>query len=1259
LDEVHLLNDERGAVIEAIVARTLRMVEASQSRIRLVGLSATLPNYSDVAVFLRVNPKTDLFPFDSTYRPVPLTQQFVGVSDGNPMQCQQNMMIQAYERALQRVQLGHQVMIFVHSRKDTYKTARAFVDQATQGGCLAFFNTDVHSRPALSKAVDKSRSRELQQLFACGFGMHHAGMLRPDRKLTEDLFKEGAIKVLVCTATLAWGVNLPAHTVIIKGTEIYDAKAGTFIELSILDVMQIFGRAGRPQFDSSGEGIIITKQKCLSHYLALMNNQVPIESRFNERLCDHLNAEIVLGTVTNIKEGVSWLAFTYLYIRMVQNPLAYGITHVEMRRDPTLAQRRKDLIIHTAKMLDEARMIRYDDASGNVYVTDLGRIASHYYIQHASIIQFNLLMSGAMSQGEALKVFGSSSEFSNLQSREDEMDELETLRSHGCPVKGKFDLAEHTGKACILLQSYVSRCSIDGFALTADCNYVSSNAGRIFRALFEISLRRGWVTSACTLLALTKAVDRRLWPSQSPLRQVNERLSDDLMSRLEVAKLTLHRIRDMTADEIGAMLHRPAAGREVKALARLLPHLECSVKVVPITRSILRMTVTIQPDFDWNPKFHGGAEPFWIWVEDTENPCIYHSEYWVLARADAGGPQTVTFNIPVFEPLPSQYILRIVSDRWHGCEEVMPVSFKQLMLPLVTANHTKLLPLLPLPVSALADMSFQRLYRFTHFNPIQTQTFHTLYHTDENVLIGAPTGSGKTNMAELAMLRVLRVHKGRKVVYIAPLKALVRERMEDWTKRLGAGGLGLKVAELTGDVTPDAKTLMEADVVLTTPEKWDGISRDWRHRGYVAKVALTVIDEIHLLGEDRGPILEVIVSRMRYISSRTSLPVRVVGLSTAISNAADVADWLGIGSSGLFNFHPSVRPVPLECHIQGFEGKHYCPRMATMNKPAYAAIRAHSSQKPTLIFVSSRRQTRLTALDIVAYAMADDMPRQFLNMTQEEADKHIASAADPSLKQTLQFGIGLHHAGLCDSDRKLVESLFFGCKIGVLCATATLAWGVNLPAHLVIIKGTEFFDGKTKRYVDMPITDVLQMIGRAGRPQFDTLGKAVIMVHEPKKSFYRRFLYEPFPIESALHLVLPEHLNAEIESGTIECLDDAVDYLSWTFFFRHRSPPFYACAFKPFCNPVVSIRYITVQPLCLLLLNLEQAPPNQSFILRSVIYRARTSSRVSRAARFQRNHPAADIVLRQRFATQQLLAAVPRSHCVQVLPQPSYCARVH
>ncbi|KAF6777285.1 hypothetical protein AHF37_08922 [Paragonimus kellicotti] len=120
----------------------------------------------------------------------------------------------------------------------------------------------------------------------------------------------------------------------------------------------------------------------------------------------------------------------------------------------------------------------------------------------------------------------------------------------------------------------------------------------------------------------------------------------------------------------------------------------------------------------------------------------------------------------------------------------------------------------------------------------------------------------------------------------------------------------------------------------------------------------------------------------------------------------------------------------------------------------------------------------------------------------------------------------------------------------ILIATSTLAWGVNFPAHLVVVKGTEFYDGKTMRYVDYPITDVLQMMGRAGRPQFDDQGKAVIMVQDTKKAFYKRFLYEPFPVESCLLQVLPDHLNAEVVAGTISTRQQALDYLTWTFFFR-------------------------------------------------------------------------------------------------------------
>jgi activating signal cointegrator complex subunit 3 len=183
----------------------------------------------------------------------------------------------------------------------------------------------------------------------------------------------------------------------------------------------------------------------------------------------------------------------------------------------------------------------------------------------------------------------------------------------------------------------------------------------------------------------------------------------------------------------------------------------------------------------------------------------------------------------------------------------------------------------------------------------------------------------------------------------------------------------------------------------------------------------------------------------------------------------------------------------------------------------------------------------------------------WLHMTEDELEITLSKVKDLNLKHTLSFGIGLHHAGLPEDDKALVEDLFGQNKIQVLVSTATLAWGVNLPAHLVVVKGTEFYDAETKRYVDYPITDVLQMMGRAGRPQYDTEGFACVFVEESKKPFYTKFLYEPFPVESQLKDSLHDHMNAEIVAGTIKSKQDAVDYLTWTFFFRRlmKNPTYY------------------------------------------------------------------------------------------------------
>ncbi|CAG0914937.1 unnamed protein product [Notodromas monacha] len=1344
IDEVHLLHGDRGPVVEALVARTKRQVEAAQVPIRVVGLSATLPNYLDVARFLWVKPETGLFFFDSRFRPVPLGMTFIGVKSLNTMQQAKEMDSACYEQVKRFVQNGQQVMVFVHARNATVRAATLMRDTAVSTGQAEIFKSEQNAAFSnAQKAVQKSKNKQLRELFDYGFAMHHAGMLRPDRSMVERLFADGYIKVLVCTSTLAWGVNLPAHAVVIRGTEIYDAKYGSFVQLSILDVMQIFGRAGRPQFDTSGHGVIITTHDKLSHFLSLLTRQFPIESSFLNLLADNLNAEVALGTVTNLREAVEWLSYTYLYVRMLKNPMAYGIRYDELEKDPNLVIEREKQIRVAAMALDKARMIRFDEALGYMHSTDTGRIASTFYVKYATIEIFNELLTPFLNEAQLLGTISKAEEFNQIKVRDEELDELDHCKAEWCdlPVPGGSE--NSYGKVNILLQSHVSQHRLEAFSLVSDQAYVIQNAQRIARALFEIVLHKNWPTLTIRTLTFAKVLERQMWAYEHPLRQLSGIVAPEVLDKLDQWKVPIEELRYMDTKEIGQfparlqvpsrkpsgseMLHHQRAALDVKRAAWYVPCIELSATVQPITRTVLRVRVSVLADFTWSERVHGrSGEPFWLWVEDPETNHTYHHESFLLTRKHLVGKSgkddgqrgkdgkedsglQLAFTIPVTEPMPSQYLIRCVSDRWLGVEAVCALSFARLILPERHPPHTVLLDLIPLSIrTVLSDVDpavLQALYpKMSHLNPIQTQMFHLLYHTDKNVLLGAPTGSGKTVVAELAMLRVFGTKpKGAdKVVYIAPMKALVRERMQDWGVRLPSK----RIVELTGDVTPDARAINDAHIIVTTPEKWDGISRSWQTRQYVQAVALIILDEIHLLGEDRGPVLEVIVSRTSFIAAHTQRSLRIVGLSTALANAQDLAAWIGVDGPGLYNFRPSVRPVPLEVHIQGFSGeiyrgqcrgtrglsqfclalsisgvykkihhvadailrvwvfffrfvekisdllhddqlklstsgKHYCPRMLTMNKPTFQAIMTHSPDKPTLVFVASRRQTRLTAMDLITFLAAESNPRQWLRCDERRMNNLLQNVRDQNLKVTLSFGVGIHHAGLHEQDRRLVEELFVSqqiqvrlhyfiyyfifksvvllgrnlhnsiispvspfeseaAKIRVLCcenrpphflsqcglyleywphqhsgvaffaknwgvdphvlvATATLAWGVNFPAHLVVVKGTEYFDGKTKRYVDFPITDVLQMMGRAGRPQFDDQGIAVVMVHDLKKAFYKKFLYEPFPVESSLLAVLSDHMNAEIVAGTVTSKQDCLDYLTWTFFFRRllENPSYY------------------------------------------------------------------------------------------------------
>lgn len=1162
IDEIHLLHDERGSVLESLVARTLRHVESTQEMVRLVGLSATLPNFEDVAAFLRVKADKGLFYFDNSFRPCPLAQQYIGVSVKKPLQRFQLMNEICYTKVMEAAG-KHQVLVFVHSRKETTKTAKFIKEEAMKNDALSkILRDDSASREILQTEAEAVKSADLRDLLPFGIGIHHAGMARVDRTLVEDLFADGHIQVLVSTATLAWGVNLPAHTVIIKGTQIYNPVKAAWMELSPLDVMQMFGRAGRPQFDTFGEGIIITANAQLQFYLSLFNMQLPVESQFVGKLEDNLNAEIVLGSVQSVQDAAAWLGYTYLYVRMMQAPQVYGVPLDAIDSDPLMHERRLDLVHTAAAKLDRHNLVKYDRRSGSLQSTDLGRIASHYYVSYQTISAFNDHLRPTMGDIELLRLFTQADEFKYMVVREEEKMELAKLIER-VPIPIKESLEEPAAKINVLLQAYISKLTLEGLALAADMVYITQSAGRLMRCLYEVCLRRGWAGLADRALTLAKCVARRMWASQTPLRQFKG-VHPEILIKVERKELPWERWYDLSSQDIGELIRFPKMGKALHKLIHQFPRLELAAHVQPITRSLIKVDLTITPDFQWDEKIHSFAEPFIIIVEDADSENILHHEGFVLGAARAEEDSLVSFTLPISEPLPPQYFIRVVSDKWLGCESTLPVSFRHLILPEKYPPPTELHDLQPLPISALRNPEFEALFpKIDTFNPVQTQAFTALFNTDENVLLGAPAGSGKTAAAEFAILRMVQKAAEAKgtacCVYVAPLESVVNERYEDWAQRFGKG-LGLTVVKLTGEAQGDVKLLEKANIAIATPQHWDGLSRRWRQRKAVQGVSLFIADELHLIGGRHGPVLEVVCSRMRYMASQLDVPIRIVGLSASLANARDVADWLGVTSHGLFNFPPIVRPVPLEVHVQGFEVANLEARMAAMARPAYHAVCRHARDgSPAIVFVPTRRHARMAALDLLTHAAADGLPHRFRQASEEDLAPFLDRVKDSALRHALSYGVGYLHEAQSPEESSLVKALFSTGAVQVLVATGPCAWGLSCAARAVVVMGTQYYDITGQGTNDYSVTDLLQMVGRAGRPGTDTAATCVLMCHAPRKEYYKKFLFEPLPVESHLDAALHDAMAAEIVTRTVQNKQDAVDYLTWTFYYRRltQNPNYY------------------------------------------------------------------------------------------------------
>ncbi|KAI0282118.1 Sec63 Brl domain-containing protein, partial [Russula aff. rugulosa BPL654] len=423
-------------------------------------------------------------------------------------------------------------------------------------------------------------------------------------------------------------------------------------------------------------------------------------------------------------------------------------------------------------------------------------------------------------------------------------------------------------------------------------------------------------------------------------------------------------------------------------------------------------------------------------------------------------------------------------------------------------------------------------------------------------VLGAPTGSGKTVLFELAMIQMLTNSSGRgtaeKCVYVAPTKALCAERTRDWTEKFGY--LGIRCCELTGDTAQPSRTIWGevkgANIIVWQAEKWDSLTRSWsNHSQLLSQIQLFLIDEVHVLNESRGSTLEVVVCRMKTRGSG----VRFVAVSATVPNIDDVAHWIASrysnGAAASLQFGEEYRPCQLSRFVYGFpRGKNQNDFLfaQSLNYRLFPLLQQHSANKPILIFVSTRKGVLSTAEHLMAdYNKAVENKHRLPWSLPKRIEKTFQNR---QLEKLAAAGIGAHHAGLEISDKRLVEELFMNKVLRVVVATSTLAVGVNLPAHVVVIKDVKLFqNGVSQEYSDL---DIMQMIGRAGRPQFDKEGVAIIMCESGLESKYRALGHGQTILESSLHTNLAEHLNSEIGLGTIKCMETAKEWIRHSFMFR-------------------------------------------------------------------------------------------------------------
>lgn len=447
----------------------------------------------------------------------------------------------------------------------------------------------------------------------------------------------------------------------------------------------------------------------------------------------------------------------------------------------------------------------------------------------------------------------------------------------------------------------------------------------------------------------------------------------------------------------------------------------------------------------------------------------------------------------------------------------------------------------------------------TELYPPQEEAIKAGALEGKNLVLASPTASGKTLIAELCALKHILEKEG-KVLYLTPLRALANEKYEEFKAYRVVrkpDGKRIRTGISTGDYDSSDPWLERYDIIVTTNEKADSLLR---HRArWVEEISLVVADEVHLLNDvERGPTLEVVLARLRQVNPKT----QILALSATVKNVEELAEWLDADY-----VTTEWRPVTLKegvlhhDEIQFKDGSAYKIEGKLRNQAVNLALHIIKTGGQALIFAGTRRKS--VNLAKKAAAEVENVISKPLKRSLEHVSERILATGERTriselLAELIRRGTAFHHAGLSGGHRRIIENAFREGKIRVLAATPTLAFGVNLPARMVVINDYRRYE-LGYGYYPITVLEYKQMAGRAGRPRYDKVGEAILIARTSDERDYlmeRYVLAQPERIWSklAVERVLRSHVLATVAADFAHTEQGIYEFFGKTFYAYQYDP---------------------------------------------------------------------------------------------------------